>query len=80
MCKGVIFHKQSTVDPKCKEAATVKRSQLVNYYNELVIHLRIAEHLVNTSSVSSEIQESNRAQAEKTQKIVIELLRKQMVN
>ena len=58
----------------CQQPATcLKRSQLVNYYNELVIQLRIAEILINTS-ISREIQESNRTEVEKRQRKVIELL------
>ena len=58
----------------CQQAATcLKRPQLVIYYNELVIQLRIAEILINTS-ISREIQESNRTEVEKRQRKVIELL------
>ena len=58
----------------CQSTTThLKCSQLVNYYNELVIQLRIAEILINTS-ISREIQESNRSKVEKGQRKVIELL------
>ena len=66
-------------DTICQQATTcLKRSQLVDYYNKLVIQLRIAETLVNTS-VSREIQENWRTRVEKRQRKVIELLRENIL-
>ena len=63
----------------CQSTTThLKCSQLVNYYNELVIQLRIAELLINTS-ISREIQESNRTEVENRQRKVIGLLRENIL-
>jgi len=52
----------------CANTTTcLKRSELVSYYNELVLQLRIAEHLVNTS-LSREINETYRIIAERRQR------------
>ena len=58
----------------CKADNCLKRTLLTNYYNELVIQLRIAEHLINTS-ITREIQEEKRNEVEKKETKVIELLR-----
>lgn len=58
----------------CPNTTTcLKRTKLVSYYNELVLQLRIAEHFVNTS-ISREIKERHRINAEKKQKKIIKLL------
>ena len=65
--------------PACQKPITsLKRSQLVNYYNELVMHLRIVESITNTT-ISREIQESSRTYVEDKQRKVIELLRKSIL-
>ena len=60
----------------CPKKATTcpNRSQLVNYYNELIIQLRIAEHLMSTS-ITREIREDNRTYVENQERKIIELLR-----
>ena len=58
----------------CKADNCLKHTQLTNYYNELVIQLRIAEHLINTS-ITREIREEKRSEVEKHETKVIELLR-----
>ena len=71
-----MFHGKPKV---CQECPTcLKRSELIRYYNELVIHLRIAENLIN-ASISKEIQENNTAEVEKKQRKVIELLHKNIL-
>ena len=73
--QGVVFHET----PVCHKSITsLKHSQLVKYYNELVIHLGIAENLVNTSIVR-EINESSRIKVEKAQRKIIELLRENIL-
>jgi len=63
----------------CTNTTTcLKRTELVSYYNELVLQLRIAEHLVNTS-LSREINETYRIIAEKRQRKIIELLHKNIL-
>ena len=57
---------------------SLNRSRLVHYYNELVIHLGIAEDFVN-ASISREIKESNRTKVEEVQRKVIELLRENIL-
>jgi len=76
-CKGIdlLFYKSKD----CLESTTsLKRSELIRYYNELVIHLQIAENLINTS-ISIEIQDISRAIVEQRQRKVIELLRKNIL-
>ena len=73
VCRGQPVFYDNKMCQKLIPYASLKRSHLVHYYNELVIYLRIAENLVNTS-ISREIQESSRTKVEKTQRKVIELL------
>ena len=75
VCRELIFSKVTN----CQKVTTsLKRSQLVNYYNELVIQLRIAENFTNTT-ISREIQESHRTEVENRQRKVIELLRENIL-
>ena len=79
MCREVWFHEVSNYTVVCQQAATcLKRSQLVFYYNELVIQLRIAETLINTS-ISREIQERWRTQVENRQRKIIKILRENIL-
>ena len=78
VCRGAMFHKVPRYTVCQKDPTSLKRSQLVNYYNELVIHLRIAENFINTS-ISREIQESERTKVEGLQRNTIELLRKSIL-
>ena len=76
-CKGIdlLFYKSKN----CFESTTsLNRSELIHYYNELVIHLQIAENLINTS-ISIEIQDSSRAIVEQRQRKIIELLHKNIL-
>ena len=73
-----MFHKVPKYTVCQKDTTSLKRSQLVDYYNELVIQLRIAENFINTS-ISREIQESKRTQVEEVQGKVIELLRENIL-
>ena len=58
----------------CREATTcLTRSHLVSYYNELVIQLRIAQHLINTS-ITREIPKDNRTEVEEKEINIIKLL------
>ena len=78
-CKGIDqpFRKPKKV---CQKATTcLNRSELVNYYNELVIHLGIAENLLVSESISREIQESVRTIVAKRLRKVIELLRENIL-
>ena len=72
-CRGILFH-DIPRSALCKEPdICLNRTQLVNYYNELVIQLRIAEHLVNISIIR-EIQEKYRTEVENKERKIIELL------
>lgn len=56
MCGGRIFNVK-TVKDSCKLGhgkGTLMYSQLVNFYNELVIQLRLAQHNLNTTIVKEE--------------------------
>ena len=59
-------------------ATCLKRTQLISYYNELVIQLKIAEHVVNTSN-SKEIQEDSMAEVEKQERKIIKLLQESIL-
>ena len=75
MCREIQSFTLPSCDDDCRESTTcLKRTHLVNYYNELVIQLRIAEHIVNTS-ITREIRKDNRTEVEKKQIEIIELLR-----
>ena len=73
VCRGITLFIEP---PMCSNNATtcLKHSQLVNYYNELVIQMRIAERLLNTS-ITTEIREEKRNEVEKNETKIIELLR-----
>ena len=71
-----MFHGRPNVCQACTNC--LKRSELIRYYNELVIHLRIAENLSNTS-ISREIQENDTAEVETRQQKIIELLHKNIL-
>ena len=73
VCKGMLLFIEP---PVCLSESTtcLKRSHLVNYYNELVIQLRIAEHLINTSIIK-EIKEDKRTEVKNKEGKIIELLR-----
>ena len=72
VCKGMLFIEP----PVCSSESTtcLKRSHLINYYNELVIQLRIAERLINTTIIK-EIKEDKRTEVENKESKIIELLR-----
>ena len=72
VCKGMLFIEP----PVCPSEYTtcLKRHHLVNYYNELVIQLGIAERLINTSIIK-EIKEDKRTEVEDKESKIIELLR-----
>ena len=76
--RGILFPDPSTHDNKCKADNCLKRTQLINYYNELVIQLRIAEHPKNTN-ITREIWEEKRNEVEKYETRIIELLRKSIL-
>ena len=59
-------------------ATCLKRTQLISYYNELVIQLKIAEHLVNTR-ICKEIREDYRAKVEKQERSIIKLLQESIL-
>ena len=71
-CRGILFIEP----PVCPSESTtcLKRSHLINYYNELVIQLRIAERLINTSIIK-EIKEDERTEVKDKESKIIELLR-----
>ena len=61
--------------PKCNASSIcLKRTKLINYYNELVIQLRIAERLINTS-ITREIREEKRNEVKGREEEIVELLR-----
>ena len=72
--RGILFPDPSTHNNRCKADNCLKRTQLINYYNELVTQLRIAEHLKNTN-ITREIWEEKRNEVEKYETKIIELLR-----
>ena len=75
MCREIRSFVLPSCDNDCREVTTcLTRTHLVNYYNELVIQLRIAEHLINTS-ITREIPKDNRAEVEEKETNIIKLLR-----
>ena len=67
------------IETCCQEATNcLERTQLVKYYNDLVIQLRIAEHLIN-ASISKEILKKSRATVETAERKIVELLYKSIL-
>ena len=52
---------------------TLTYSQLANYYNELVIHLRLAQYNLNVS-ISLEVKEESLSEAMREEEQIIKLL------
>ena len=78
ICRELVFHYMPPVQRTVYNATCLKRTQLINYYNELVIQLKIAEHLVN-ASISIEIQEDSMAEVEKRERKIIKLLQESIL-
>ena len=75
-CRELVFH--YIPESKAYNATCLKRTQLVSHYNELVIQLKIAEYLVNTS-ISKEIREDCMAEVEKRERKIIKLLQESIL-
>ena len=75
VCKGLVFLDTPDLNATCLK---LTRTLLVSYYNELVIQLKIAEYLMNTS-ISKEIREDKRAEVEKRERKIIELLQESIL-
>ena len=74
VCKGMLFIEPPVCSSESIATTCLKRHHLVNFYNELVIQLRIAERLINTSIIK-EIKEDKRTEVENIESNIIELLR-----
>ena len=62
-----------TVQDSCKDPSNLTYSELTNYYNELVIQLRLAEHNLNVT-IDLEVKEGYLNNALKREKRIIKLL------
>ena len=78
VCRELVFRYMPPMQRTGYNATCLKRTQLISYYNELVIQLKIAEHLVNTS-ISKEIREDYRAKVEKQERNIIKLLQESIL-
>ena len=70
-CMGLTFTNNSAFCNNNKSNLTY--SKLADYYNELVLQLKLAEYNLNTA-ISSEIKNINRSEALETQRKIIKLL------
>ena len=67
-CSGLMFTNNSV---SCKSNLTY--CQLADYYNELVLQLKLAEHNLNTA-IKLEIKETNRTESFQKEEKIIKLL------
>jgi len=74
VCRGRIFNSKA-VEDTCKGQghSTLSRTHLIEYYNELVIQLKLAEHIYNTS-IATEMEEQYTKAALDNEAVVIKLL------
>ena len=74
VCEDRVFNVK-TVKDYCKDPGntTLTYSQLTNYYNELVIQLRLAEHNLDVA-INLEVKEEHLNDALETEKHIIKLL------
>ena len=74
MCRGRVFNVNAAKE-SCKDIEYPKLtySQLANYYNELVVQLRLAEYNLNVT-IALEVKEEHLSEAIKSEKRIIKLL------
>lgn len=74
MCEDQVFNIK-TIKDSCKghDNTSLTYSQLANYYNELVIQLRLAEHNLNVT-IPLEVKEEHLSDATERQEQIIKLL------
>ena len=77
-CRGIIFLDIPELTVNNGTCVELTRTLLVSHYNELVIQLKIAEHLINTS-IYKEIREDYRVEVEKRERKIIELLQESIL-
>ena len=74
MCRGRVFNINAHKDScKSNSNANLTYSQLTNYYNELVIQLRLAQYNLNVS-IALEVKEEKLSYALKREEQIIKLL------
>ena len=78
ICRELVSRYMPTMERTDYNATCLKHTQLINYYNELVIHLKIAEHIVN-NSITKEIRENYRAEVEIKEINIIKLLQESIL-
>ena len=78
ICRELVSHYMPPIERTGYNATCLKHTQLISYYNELVIQLKIAKHIVNTS-ISKEIQENYRVEVEIKERNIIKLLQESIL-
>jgi len=74
VCRGRVFNSKAVGDTcKGQGHSTLSRTHLTEYYNELVIQLKLAEHIYN-ASIATEIEEEYTKAALDNETVVIKLL------
>ena len=74
VCRGRVFNSKAVGDTcKGQDLFTLSRTHLTEYYNELVIQLKLAEHIYN-ASITTEIEEEHTKAALDNEAVVIKLL------
>ena len=78
MCRGrALFNDMTGQEENCGVMTTLEYGQLTKYYNELVIQLKLAEMIVNDSSlIAREVVEVERADVVDIERNIIQLLNK----
>lgn len=73
---GRIFQGVFSHNVKCendKATSNLTYSQLTNYYNVLVLHLKLAEHNLN-SAIYLEVKDKNKTESLKREEKIVKLL------
>ena len=73
MCGGRVFNVKAAKESCEDEDYKLTYSQLTNYYNELVVQLRLAEYNLNVT-IALEVKEEHLSEAIKNETRIIKLL------
>jgi len=70
-----VFYDKTGQEENCGEMATLTYGHLAKYYNEFVVQLKLAEMVVNDSSlIAREVVEAERAEVLDIERNIIKLL------
>jgi len=72
-CRGFVFNKVSTEASRCDDISSVTHTELIRYFNEFVIQLKVSESIL-LNFIEKEIQAKYRSKAEEEIQQIIDLL------